>query len=121
LFIVIYSIPDKYFGQKPLRFAKPLRFRAQGFFWNTIFLEYYISEFDIMRNILLLFLLFFVPMSVYAYIGPGMGAGTIGVIIGILMSIFLALFAILWYPFKRLLKKKKKSDTDDSKVDSEPS
>jgi preprotein translocase subunit SecF len=73
-----------------------------------------------MRNILL-FLLFFLPMSAYAYIGPGMGAGTIGVIIGILMSIFLALFAILWYPFKRLLKKKRKPDTDDSKVDSKPS
>ena len=82
----------------------------------TFYLNY--SEFDIMRNILLS-LLFFVPMSAHAYIGPGMGAGTIAVIIGILMSIFLALFAILWYPFKRLFKKK--PDTDDSKVDSEPS
>lgn len=61
-----------------------------------------------MRNILLSLLLF-VPMSAYAYIGPGMGAGTIGVILGIFMSIFLALFAILWYPFKRLFKKKEQS------------
>ena len=42
-----------------------------------------------------------------AYIGPGLGAGTIGVILGVLGSIFLALFAIFWYPIKRLLKKKK--------------
>jgi len=33
---MIYSIPDKYVGQKPRRFTKPRRFRTQGFFWNTI-------------------------------------------------------------------------------------
>jgi len=31
-----YSIPDKYFGQKPQRFGKPQRFRTNGFFWITI-------------------------------------------------------------------------------------
>jgi preprotein translocase subunit SecF len=44
-----------------------------------------------------------------AYVGPGLGAGTIGVILGLLASIVLALFAILWYPIKRFLKKKKTS------------
>lgn len=42
-----------------------------------------------------------------AYVGPGLGAGTIGVILGFLASIVLALFALLWYPIKRFLKKKK--------------
>lgn len=51
---------------------------------------------------------FCLPISAFAYIGPGMGAGAIATVVGILMSIFLALFAILWYPLKRLLKKKKK-------------
>lgn len=44
--------------------------------------------------------------SASAYIGPGMGAGTIGVVVGVVGSVFLALFAILYYPIKRLLKKK---------------
>lgn len=42
-----------------------------------------------------------------AYVGPGLGAGTIGVILGFLASIVLAVFAILWYPIKRFLKRKK--------------
>lgn len=55
----------------------------------------------------------FVAHPAYAYVGPGLGAGTIGVVLGLLGSIFIALFAVLWYPFKRLLKKIKKSDQQD--------
>ena len=43
----------------------------------------------------------------YAYLGPGMGAGTIAVTLGIIGSIFLALFAVIYYPFKRMLKRRK--------------
>jgi O-antigen/teichoic acid export membrane protein len=59
-------------------------------------------------------------MNAYAYIGPGMGVGTIGVVLGVLVSIFLALLSILWYPFKRLFKKirKKKPAMDNLKDDS---
>lgn len=45
------------------------------------------------------------PALAQAYIGPGLGAGTIGIILGFIASIFLALFAILWYPIKRLVRK----------------
>lgn len=38
-----------------------------------------------------------------AYIGPGLGAGTLAVVLGFIVSIFLAIFAILWYPLKRML------------------
>ena len=44
----------------------------------------------------------------YAYIGPGLGLGTIGVVLGFLASVFLAVFAVIFYPVKRLLKKKRK-------------
>ena len=47
------------------------------------------------------------PQIAHAYVGPGLGAGTIGVILGIIGSIFIAIFAIVWYPLKRLLKKNK--------------
>ncbi len=42
-----------------------------------------------------------------AYIGPGAGAGTIAVVLGILAAIVMAFFAVLWYPVKRLIKKRK--------------
>ncbi len=38
----------------------------------------------------------------YAYIGPGVGAGTIAVVFGVIASILLAFVAIVWYPIKRL-------------------
>ena len=43
------------------------------------------------------------PGTAYAYVGPGLGAGTVAVVLGVLGSIGLWLFALLWYPFKRWL------------------
>lgn len=43
----------------------------------------------------------------HAYIGPGAGAGTIIVTIGVLAAIVMAFFAILWYPLKRAMKKRR--------------
>lgn len=52
------------------------------------------------------------PNPALAYIGPGVGAGAIGAVLGVIGSIFLGLFAILWYPIKRMMKRRKK-DNDD--------
>ena len=41
-----------------------------------------------------------------AYVGPGLGLGVLGVIAAFVMSIFLALVSIVWYPLKRMFKKK---------------
>lgn len=41
------------------------------------------------------------PGTAYAYVGPGLGAGTVAVVLGVLGSLGLWLFALLWYPFKR--------------------
>ena len=57
---------------------------------------------------LILILIFVIILSsaetAYAYVGPGIGAGTVGVILGVIASILLALFAVIWYPIKRLFK-----------------
>ena len=66
-----------------------------------------------MRLIIIAALLVY-PATAHAYIGPGLGVGTIGVVLGILGSILLALVAILWYPIKRLFKKKKAGNKDIS-------
>lgn len=59
-------------------------------------------------------LLLLTSLNAYAYVGPGLGAGTIGVILGILVSVLLAIFAIFWYPLKRLFKKKKKTNNESA-------
>ena len=58
------------------------------------------------KTILSLFLIF-IPMQLYAYIGPGMGGGVIAIVIGFFAAIFLALWGILYYPIKRALKRRK--------------
>ena len=65
----------------------------------------------------LLTLLTVFPDIANAYVGPGLGAGTIGVILGIIGSIFIAIFAIVWYPLKRLLKKNKQKKPDGQEAD----
>lgn len=62
-----------------------------------------------MRKLSLAFgVLALLPLTAaHAYIGPGAGAGMIAIVLGILSSIFLAFVGILWFPIKRLLKKRK--------------
>ena len=59
----------------------------------------------------LLFILLDVKEAL-AYIGPGLSAGTIGAILGIIGSVFLALLAVIYYPIKRLFRKRKRKKAD---------
>jgi hypothetical protein len=54
-----------------------------------------------------LLLLLAIALPAHAYIGPGAGAGAVAVVLGILSSIVLGLIGIVWYPIKRLIKKRK--------------
>ena len=54
-----------------------------------------------------IFLLSCISFNVLAYIGPGMGGGILASLIGIVGALFLLLFGILYYPIKRLIKKRK--------------
>ena len=47
------------------------------------------------------------PLSGSAYIGPGLGVGAIGIVLGILAAIVIGFFAILWYPVKRIINRRK--------------
>ena len=60
----------------------------------------------------------FVPIdSAQAYVGPGLGVGALAVVLGVIVSVLLAIFAIVWYPFKRMLKKRKVSaKTEDGQT-----
>ncbi len=49
-------------------------------------------------------LLLLVPSPAAAYLGPGLGLGTIGIIVALLLSVILALIGLFWYPIKRRLR-----------------
>ena len=51
-----------------------------------------------------------------AYLRPGMGGGAIAATIGIVIAIFAALFGIVWFPIKRLIKKKKAQKEEHQKI-----
>ncbi len=42
----------------------------------------------------------------YAYLGPGAGLSAIGSVLALLGFVFLLVVGFLWYPIKRLFKKK---------------
>lgn len=56
-------------------------------------------------------LLFTVPAAANAYMGPGLGLGLISVALGFIGSITLGFFAILWYPVKRFLRRRRQAGT----------
>jgi hypothetical protein len=60
------------------------------------------------KLILTTLLFFFITSSSYAYLGPGVSGGVIVATIGVIVAIFAALFGLIWFPIKRLLKKRKK-------------
>ena len=54
----------------------------------------------------------------FAYLGPGIGGGIIAATTGVIVAIFAALFGLLWFPMKRLIKKRKeKKIQQQNKVD----
>ncbi len=55
--------------------------------------------------------------NAYAYLGPGLGGGIIAATIGIVVAIFTLIFALLWFPIKRMFKKKKKKEQQLNKFD----
>lgn len=47
--------------------------------------------------------------SAHAYIGPGLGAGVVGTVLGILGSILLAVGAVIYYPIKRFMRRRREA------------
>lgn len=58
----------------------------------------------------LVFLAFSRPA--YAYIGPGAGLTAIGSFVALILAVVVAIFGFLWYPVKRMLKKRKSRNQD---------
>ena len=54
-----------------------------------------------------------ISTSLFAYLGPGVGGGVIAATIGIIVAIFATLFGLIWFPVKRLLKKRKEKKSNN--------
>lgn len=54
----------------------------------------------------------------HAYVGPGLGLGALGAIIGTVVAVVLAFFGLLWYPIKRMLKKRSGDGPANDRPDS---
>jgi len=59
------------------------------------------------KLIYIITLFFLTTSSSYAYLGPGLGGGVIAATLGIIVALFAALFGLIWFPIKRILKKRK--------------
>jgi len=60
-----------------------------------------------MLNLLGIFLLLLLPVPVLAYIGPGAGISVLGSLLGILGTIVIAIGAILFWPIRKMMKRRK--------------
>jgi hypothetical protein len=52
-------------------------------------------------------LLLLAPSPAFAYIGPGLGAGAVATVLAVLGSILLGIFSVIYYPIKRLMRKRR--------------
>ncbi|MCZ0814346.1 MAG: hypothetical protein ACQEVT_17910 [Pseudomonadota bacterium] len=59
------------------------------------------------------------PQAAQAYIGPGAGLTALGTVIALILALGLAIVGFVWYPLKRLRRKRKRA-SDGDKADREP-
>jgi ATP/ADP translocase len=48
---------------------------------------------------------FLFAVGSYAYVGPGLGLSAIVAFFGVIFAVLMAMLGIIWYPFKRMIKK----------------
>lgn len=68
------------------------------------------------NTVLISLFLLMISIPAFAYIGPGAGIPFIGSFIGFVVTVILVIAAILFWPIRKLLKKKKsnKQNSDNS-------
>ena len=63
-----------------------------------------------MQKLVLINLIFILMTNTsYAYLGPGIGGGIIAATIGLVVAILIGLIGLIWFPLKKLFKKRKKN------------
>ena len=65
-------------------------------------------------RLILAFVLALMSSPVLAYIGPGAGLSAIGTFIALVVALLVAIIGFVWFPLKRMLKKRNNTETSDS-------
>lgn len=68
-----------------------------------------------MHRLPLVIVAILLPVPAMAYIGPGAGISAIGSLLALLGAIVLAVFGLVWYPVKRLIRRRKAAPAELSK------
>ena len=56
-----------------------------------------------------------IQLPAMAYVGPGTGIAALGAFLAIVAGVIAAIFGFLWYPIKRLLRKRKQAKNNETK------
>ena len=59
----------------------------------------------------------FMSTSSKAYLGPGLGGGMIAAILGFIIAIIAFFFGLIWFPIKKILKKKRENSKKKESID----
>ncbi len=59
------------------------------------------------KYLIAILLTFGVALPASAYIGPGVGIGTLAIFVAVGVAVVLLLVGFVWYPLKRLLRRSK--------------
>ena len=71
-----------------------------------------------MYKLILINLLFLLISNIsHAYLGPGVGGGVIAATLGVIVAILVAVFGLIWFPIKKLFKKRKQKDNNKNTID----
>jgi protein-S-isoprenylcysteine O-methyltransferase Ste14 len=73
-----------------------------------------------MLRILVILLLALLSGSLEAYVGPGAGISVLGSLLGILATLFVAIGAILFWPVRKLMKRRKAASKAENTTESSP-
>ena len=44
-------------------------------------------------------------IDAFAYVGPGLGAGTLAAVLGVVGGILMLVVGVVWYPLKRVIRR----------------
>ena len=57
------------------------------------------------------------PIEAIAYVGPGAGLSALGSLLALVAAVFVSIVGFVWYPIRRLLRKKNKHEAPRRRQD----